>query len=184
MWTVVDEAYVEFSGEPLTAWLERYPRLCLLRTLSKAFGLAGLRVGYALGRPEALAPLRQAVQPWAISAFSCAAALAALERRPWMEASVAKLVDERRRLTEALAALPGLEPFPSRANYVLFSVGAASGWDAFDLFDRLYADGLVLRRWPDEPALRHCLRASVGRPEEDDRLLAALSGVLGTRREG
>lgn len=184
VWTVVDEAYVEFSGEPLTAWLERYPRLCLLRTLSKAFALAGLRVGYALGRPAALAPLRQAVQPWAISAFSCAAALAVLERRPWMEESVAKLVAERRRLTAGLAALPGLQPFPSRANYVLFSVGAASGWDAGALFDRLYAEGIVLRRWAEEPALRQCLRVSVGRPEETDRLLELLRGLLATSREG
>ena len=179
VWTVVDEAYSEFSGEALTEWLERYPRLCLLRTMSKAFALAGLRVGYALGRPDALRELRQAVQPWAISAFSCAAALAALEDRPRMEGAVASLICERRRLQGELANIPGIRPYPSHANYILFGVDApVAGWDAFDLFDRLYARGVVLRRWSDEPALRHCLRVSVGRPEENDRFLSLLRTLI------
>ena len=181
VWAVVDEAYVEFAGEALTAWLADHPRLCLLRTLSKAFALAGLRVGYALGRPDTLAELRQAVQPWAISTFSCAAATAALRRRPWMEAAVADLVAARGRLLAALAAIPGITPYPSQANYLLFGVDpGATGWDAFALFERLYADGVLLRRWRDEPALRHCLRVSVGQPAENERFLAALGGALRT----
>lgn len=179
VWAVVDEAYVEFAegGAPrgLVDWLPSHPRLCLLRTLSKAFALAGLRVGYALGRPDALAPLRAAVQPWAVSAFSCAVARLALERRLWMESAVRTLVGERERVRGALAGLPGLTPHPSCTNYLLFGVDAArTGVDAFALFDHLYARGVVLRRWRDEPALRHCLRASVGTPEENDRLLREL----------
>ncbi len=179
VWAVVDEAYVEFAGEDLAEWTAGRPRLCLLRTMSKAFALAGLRVGYALGRPDALADLRQAVQPWAISTFSCTAALAALRRPEWMRESVRVLISERERLIEELGRLPGIRPYPSRANYVLFGVDAArSGWDAFALFDHLYAGGAVLRRWKDEPALRHCLRVSVGRPEENDRLLELLSSAV------
>lgn len=179
VWAVVDEAYVEFAGGGLTEWLADHPRLCLLRTLSKAFALAGLRVGYALGRPDTLAELRQAVQPWAVSAFSCTAALAALERRAQMEQGVATLVGERSRLTLGLAALPGITPYPSQANYILFGVDPAVwGRDAFELFDRLYEAGVVLRRWRDEPALRHCLRVSLGRPEENDRFLGTLRALL------
>lgn len=183
VWAVVDEAYVEFAGEDLRDWIPTHPRLCLLRTMSKAFALAGLRVGYALGRPDALADLRQAVQPWAISAFSCAAALAALRRPEAMRDQVRTLISERERLTRELARIPGLAPYPSRANYILFGVDAASsGWDAFELFDHLYASGAVLRRWKDEPALRHCLRVSVGRPEENDRLLDLLTRAVSGRR--
>lgn len=183
VWAVVDEAYIEFAGEDLSDWLPTHPRLCLLRTMSKAFALAGLRVGYALGRPDALADLRQAVQPWAISTFSCASAMAALGRPEGMRQQVRELISERARLTAELGRLPGVTPYPSRANYVLFGVDAATaGWDAFALFDHLYAAGAVLRRWKDEPALRHCLRVSVGRPEENDRLLELLAAAVSGRR--
>ncbi len=189
IWTVVDEAYVEFAREggggsaiDLASWLADRPRLILLRTLSKAYAFAGLRVGYALGRPEALAPWREAVQPWAVGAFSCAAALEVLGREGWMRQAVARLLRERGRLGAALARLPGVTPYPSQANYVLFGVGEATGWDAFDLFDRLYAEGVVIRRWRDEPRLRGALRVSVGRPEENDRFLEVLGRALGERR--
>ncbi len=182
VWAVVDEAYVEFAGEGLTSWIAERPRLCLLRTMSKAFALAGLRVGYALGRPDALADLRQAVQPWAVSAFSCVAAEKALARRPRMEEAVGALVAERERLSGGLAGIPGIVPYPSEANYVLFAVDPGrSGWEAFALFDRLYRDGAVLRRWRNEPALAGCLRASVGRPEENTRLLALIAAAVQER---
>lgn len=171
-------------GLGLAAWLPDCPRLILLRTLSKAYAFAGLRVGYALGRPDALAPLRAAVQPWSIDTFSCAAAMAVLGEPSWRHAVVPALVAERERLSAALARLPGLDPYPSQANYILFGVGADSGWDAFELFDRLYAQGVVIRRWQDEPLLRHALRVSVGRREENDRFLAVLARALGEPRAG
>jgi histidinol-phosphate aminotransferase len=182
IWTVIDEAYIEFAGEEgLVSWLEAFPRLVVLRTLSKAFAFAGLRVGYALGRPDALAPWREAVQPWSVGAFACAAALEVLQRVDWMRTNVAALVAERERLQGALAALPGITPYRSCTNFILFAVGPASGWDAFALFDALYAAGVVLRRWPQEPRLRQALRVSVGRPEENDRFLEVLGGLLRQR---
>ena len=182
VWAVIDEAYVEFADGGLTAWLTDHPRLVLLRTLSKAFALAGLRVGYALGRPDTLAGLRQAVQPWAVSAFSCVAAERALERRPQMAAQVQRIVAERERLITGLAQIPGITPYPSEANYVLFRVDPGqTGWRAFDLFDRLYAGGAVLRRWRGEPALVDCLRTSVGTPQENDRLLDAIRQAVQAR---
>ena len=182
VWAVVDEAYVEFAGGGLTGWLADHPRLCLLRTMSKAFALAGVRVGYALGRPDTLQELRAAVQPWAISAFSCAAGLEALARRPWMESAVAALISERGRLQDGLTAIPGITPYPSRGNYILFGIDPQqAGWDAFELFDRLYAGGAVIRRWRDEPALRQCLRVSVGRPEENDRFLRLMAALVSAR---
>ena len=177
VWAVVDEAYVEFAGPDagLTAWIDRYPRLCLLRTMSKAFGLAGLRVGYALCGEQGLEPLRAAVQPWAVSSFSCVAALSALGRRDEMTQTVAALVAERERLAGALGRMEGFTPYPSHSNYILFHVDARqTGWQAQDLFDALYREGAVLRRFASEPALTDCLRVSVGQPQENDRLLTLL----------
>lgn len=172
VWAVVDEAYVEFAGEGLTGWVADHPRLVLLRTLSKAFALAGLRVGYALGRPDTLAAVRQAVQPWAVSAFSCVAAERVLARRAEMASGVRRIVAERDGLTAGLGAIPGITPYPSEANYILFRVDPeGSGWRACDLFDHLYRRGAVLRRWPGEPVLAECLRVSVGTPQENARLL-------------
>ena len=184
VWAIVDEAYVEFAGPGagLIAWIERYPRLCLLRTMSKAFGLAGLRVGYALCGEQGLAPLRAAVQPWAVSSFSCVAALAALRRREEMAQAVATLVAERERLAAGLGRLAGLTPYPSHANYILFQVDAQrTGWQASELFDALYRAGAVLRRYASEPALVDCLRVSVGQPHENDRLLTLLAAALAAR---
>ncbi len=184
VWAVLDEAYLEFAGPGagLTEWIDRHPRLCLLRTMSKAFGLAGLRVGYALCGAQGLEPLRAAVQPWAVSSFSCVAALAALGRRDEMSRTVALLVAERDRLTSGLARLRGVTPYPSSANYILFQVDAQrSGWRAPELFEALYREGSVLRRFASEPALADCLRVSVGQPHENDRLLALLEAALGAR---
>jgi histidinol dehydrogenase len=180
-WAVLDEAYVEFAGGGLGDWLAEHPRLCILRTMSKAFAFAGLRVGYALGCPEALAPLRQAVQPWAVTAWSTAAALAVLRRGAEVHETVGRLVAERERLAAGLGGLPGIRPHPSWANFILFAV---DGCDAFAVWERLYREGAVVRRFPGDAALRGCLRVSVGRPEENDAFLAALAEALRAERGG
>jgi histidinol dehydrogenase len=166
VWPVVDEAYWEFAGENLTDALREHPRLLLLRTMSKAFGAAGLRVGYAIGAPERLTALRAVSQPWAVGRFDQAGAEAALAARSVMLERVQVLARERDRLVAALAA------YPSRTNFVLFRVGP----DAAAVQARLRALGVAVRRYPD-PELAGCLRVSVGTPEENDRFLAALKEV-------
>lgn len=192
VWAVVDEAYIEFATQStggreqgLASWLATHPRLVLLRTMSKAFGLAGLRVGYALGQPQTIAGWRQVVQPWAVSAFSAAAAMVALQQVDEMRPQIISLCHERERVTHALAQLPGICPFPSVTNFVLFAVDpSVSGWAAPELFERLYRDRIVIREWRDEPVLRDALRVSMGQPAENDRFLAALRDAIAERVQG
>jgi len=166
VWPVVDEAYWEFAGGNLTDALLENPRLVLLRTMSKAFGAAGLRVGYAIGAPERLAALRAVSQPWAVGRFDQAGAEAALAARSLMLEKVAVMAQERDRLVEALGA------YPSKTNFVLFHVGPG----AAEVQAGLRAARVAVRRYPD-PELAECLRVSVGTPEENDRFLAALKEV-------
>jgi histidinol-phosphate aminotransferase len=119
---IVDEAYAEFSGWSAVDLLRRTERLIVVRTMSKAFGLAGLRVGYAAATPWMAREIEKARGPYKVSAIANAAALAALgEGLDWMRDTVRLAAESRERLAERLRAM-GLEPMPSDANFVLVPV--------------------------------------------------------------
>ena len=158
---VVDEAYFEYAGET-AAWLLD-DGVVVIRTFSKAFGLAGARVGYALADPDTAAELNARQAPAPISTVSAALAVAALASPP----DVSGDVEERERLWEALRAL-GLEPWRSRANFVFVPVV-----DAEALGDALLRQGLAVRVFSDG------IRISVRDSEDDDVLLEAIAGALG-----
>ncbi|MEW6545314.1 MAG: histidinol-phosphate transaminase [Bacillota bacterium] len=177
-WVVVDEAYYEFSGETVTDLLGQYGRLVVMRTLSKAFALAGLRVGYALAHPDTLALLRSVMQPYNVDAFSLAAALVALEHahlaRSWARAICA----HRDRLARALQALGPVRPWPSRANFLLVEVLPEAGRPAADVVADLAEGGVRVRYWPDEPRLRDFFRVSVGLPRDNAMFVERLHRLL------
>lgn len=172
----VDEAYHEFSGRTVAPLLAEHPNLVVLRTFSKAMGLAGLRVGYLLAAPELVAEIDKARLPYNINFISQLAALAVLERHEEREASVRRMVQGRETLSAALASIPGLRPYPSQANFVLVEV--TSG-DAKALFEALYADGILVRDVTSYPMLERCLRISVGTEAENDAVLASLRRHVG-----
>lgn len=173
-WTVViDEAYGEFAGSDHLDLVRRHPNALSLRTFSKALGLGGVRLGYALAAPELATELRKVVMPFSVSALQLAVGEAALERAELLEARVAGTIAERERLLARLRELPGLEPFPSRANFVLVRVA-----DPVAVWEGLLARGVLVRRQDHLPGLSGCLRVSVGLPEETDALVAALAEVL------
>ncbi len=170
---VLDEAYVEFHGASRLRWVLDHPNLMVLRTFSKRAGLAGLRVGYG-GFPLALMPhLWKIKQPYNVSVAASAAALASLDDVEYMAEVVTRLTAERERLGRCLAELPFLRPYPSRANFILCRV---AGRDARALKQALEARGILIRYF-DKPGLADCVRISVGRPEQTDRLMAALRTV-------
>lgn len=171
--TVIDEAYAEFAGIDHSALARELPSVVLLRTLSKAAGLAGARLGYALAAPEVAAELRKVLLPFCVSALQVAAGLTVLERPELIEARVAAARSERERLAAALSRLPGVEVFPSVTNFVLFRVP-----DAARVHAGLLERGVVIRRQDHLPGLDGCLRVSVGLPGENDAFLAAIEGVL------
>lgn len=174
---VIDEAYSEYLEQPgypdCSRWIEAYPNLVVTRTFSKVFGLAGLRLGYALSRPEVADILNRIRQPFNVSSLAQAAGLAALADEDYVARSVAINNAERQRLADAFDDL-GLRFVPSVGNFLLvdFQQPAATIYEA--LLQRA-----VIVRPVDNYGLPDCLRISVGTPAENDRLIEVLAEVLG-----
>jgi histidinol-phosphate aminotransferase len=175
--TVVDEAYLAYAGARSCADLAlAHPQCLVLGTLSK-MGLAGLRVGYLIGRAEVLAEVEKVRPPYNLSSPDQAAAIVLLEHhRAELDANVAAVRRERERLHAALGALPGLEVFPSGANFLLARVTDGKG--SRELAERLLERGVVVRAFDGAGPLAGCLRITVGTEEENSWLLDALPRCL------
>ncbi len=170
---VLDEAYTEFSGKSYLHLAGEYPNLVVLRTFSKAFGLAGLRVGYGIF-PQWLADaMTSARLPYNVNAAAQAAALEALNDVEWMAQHVALMQGELVRLRSELLLMDGLYPLPSDANFLLVKV---SCMEASDLHVALLARGISVRFFR-QPDLKDYLRITIGTPEQNSMLLAALGSV-------
>ena len=171
----VDEAYYAFSGgATLLDEVGRHPNLVLVRTVSK-LGLAGLRVRVAIAAPGWTRELEKLRMPYNVNALSAAAADLLLEHREVFDRQTAAIVAERARLEAALDALPRARRFPSAANFVLVRVP-----DAPRAFEALRQSGILVRTLHgSHPLLAHCLRLTVGTPDENTRMLEALAPALG-----
>jgi histidinol-phosphate aminotransferase len=170
---VVDEAYAEFAGETAVGLVSEYENLVILRTFSKWAALAGLRVGYAVCAPVLQDKLMAMKQPYNVNSAADAAACAAIENRDEVFVTVQALSEERDRMVRELARFEWLVPHPSSANFVLFKV---LGHDVADVAADLRRQGVLVRTY-SRPELRGYLRISAGRPQDTDRLIAALDGV-------
>jgi histidinol-phosphate aminotransferase len=175
----IDEAYHEFAGESVVPLLERNRNLVVLRTFSKAMGMAGLRVGYLLASPELVREIDKARLPYNVNFFSQMAALAAIEDYAQLRATVRRLAEERERLMALLKDMPGVRPHPSRANFFLIELLDA---DPKAVFEGLYRRGVLVRDVTSYPMLSRCLRVSVGSPEENEAFLRALGAALAEAR--
>jgi histidinol-phosphate aminotransferase len=166
---VIDAAYAEFAGDRWAPWVARYDNLIVCTTMSKAFGLAGIRVGFAMAAPPLAATLDGIRPPGSIASLSVELAESSLGHPQRMERHVERILKERTRLAAALMAL-GFGVMPAMAaNFVLCGVGP----DAAQLADRLMAEGLVVRRF-DEGPLASFLRFTVRSTAEDERLIDAI----------
>ena len=172
---VIDEAYHEFAGVSVVPLLERHPNLVVLRTLSKAMALAGLRVGYLLAAPALVHEINKARLPYNLGILPQAAALAALDEWESLRAGVERLVAAREALLRELERMPGVEAFPSRANFILFRLAQA---EPQAVFEALLARGVLVRDVSAQPGLARCLRVSVGSEAENATFLAALGRAL------
>jgi histidinol-phosphate aminotransferase len=170
---VVDEAYIEFSGAPsLARHVARNPWLVVLRTLSKAHGLAGARCGSLIAAPEIVTLLRKVIPPYALTQLTIEAVLELTEpsRLAAARERVAVIRAERARLAEALRDCPGVRRvWPSDANFVLVEFD-----DASSAFARACAAGLLVRDVRSQPGLERALRITVGTAEQNTRLIRAL----------
>lgn len=176
---VLDEAYTEYLAPEhrydSIAWVRRYPNLLVSRTFSKAFGLAGLRVGFAIAQPELTDLLNRLRQPFNVNTIAQAAAIAALNDRAFLEKSAALNAAGYRRLTEAFDKL-GLEYLPSYGNFVLVRVGDDDGAGA-RVNLALLKQGVIVRPVGNY-GLPQWLRVTVGLPEENEAFIAALEKTL------
>src|SRR2546426_11512872 len=163
---VLDEAYYEMSGVTGLPLIDRMPNVVVVRTLSKAFGLAGARVGYALAGPAISEALRRGRPPGSISVLSAALAVQSLTDLKGMRERVERITSERTRLQHELAGL-GLEVRESAANFLLGRAGRP-------LSAVLLRSGLVVRTFPASSLLADFIRVTVRRPEENARLIDAL----------
>ena len=167
---VVDEAYHAFAGKSFMPRLPEFPNLLVLRTVSK-LGLAGIRLGYLAGRPEWIAQFNKVRQVYNVNVLTHAAALFVLERLEVLEEQAALIRKDREELKKELVGLKGMQVFPSAANFFLVRVP-----DADRTYEALRRQGVLVRNL--HPALKNCLRITVGTPDENRILLTALREAL------
>ena len=169
---VIDAAYAEFTGDRWGPWIDRHERLLVLQTLSKGFGLAGARVGYAIGNPTLIDAIDRVRPPGSISTVSATLAIAALAEPQRMQRAVDDIIAERERLFAMLREL-GLDVRPSEANFLLTRIGP----DAAALAAGLIREGLVVREFPHIPQLQDHLRFTVRSPVDNDRLIETIERI-------
>jgi histidinol-phosphate aminotransferase len=171
---ILDEAYAEFAGGSLAPLRSTYPRLVIVRTMSKAYAIAGLRVGFAVARPEVISEIAVYRPPGSVTTISMDVAAALLADDSIAAARVAEVSAERERFRAELRDV-GWEPEPSTTNFVL--VAFPSPADAGAAAERLLSRGLVPRTFPASHPLAHCLRLTVRSAAEDDRLVAVAQEI-------
>lgn len=171
---VIDEAYIDFTDFP--SWSEKlyeYPNLIVTQTLSKAFGLAGLRLGIAIASTEIIALLKRIKPPYNINILSQQNAMEALRDTKTVNAQIAASISERKRLAQELNAFSWIvEIYPSDANFLLIKVD-----DAAKRYAELLALHIVTRDRSSQENCENCIRISVGTPQENDKLIAACKSL-------
>jgi histidinol-phosphate aminotransferase len=170
---VMDEAYQPFASRDSMAWLRQHDHVLIMRTMSK-FGLAGVRIGYLMGRQALIAEIDKLRPPFNIGVLNAEAALFALEHANEYARQAQSIREQRSRLFAALQALPGVRPFPSDANMILVRMPNAER-----SFAALRSHGLLVKNISGlHPLLVNCLRLTVGTPDETTQLMDALKDCL------
>lgn len=175
---LVDEAYVDFADHTCLGLLPQHENVLVTRTLSKGYGLAGLRFGYAIGHPSVIAQMAKVKDSYNCDAIAIAAACAALDDQDYARAQWTLVRAERARVTSALTSR-GFVVSSSQANFVLATTPQAL--PALAAYKALKAGGILIRFF-DRPGLNDKLRITIGTPEENDALIAALDAMLARAR--
>lgn len=172
---LLDRAYGEFASDELLAL---HPRLITFSTFSKAWGLAGLRIGWIAASEQNCLEIRKVILPYALNLFSEEAALFALEQSDAIAGRLRTILEERDWLWTELEAMEGVDPFPSSANFIAFEVD-----EPRRVFTELLARSVLIRNISAYPGMRRALRVSVGTPEENRIFLRALRQSLSKRSQ-
>jgi histidinol-phosphate aminotransferase len=173
---LIDEAYIEFGGESFLPQVAQHPNVLVGRTFSKAYGLAGMRVGIVIGQPPALQPVRDVTLPFNINVVALTAVQAALEDTDFLPRYAAEVAESRELLYAACRRL-GLQYWESAANYVLVRVG-----DTTPFIQALSARRIHVRDRSKDPATPGCVRITTGVLEHTSAAIAALESVMAARQ--
>lgn len=171
---LIDEAYIDFSDEE--SWIQRlshFPNLIVTQTLSKAYGLAGIRLGICYASTEIIAVLNKIKPPYNVNQLTQLRALERLNELDSVAFEIDTILKERERLLEGFNTLSIIEQvYPSDANFILAKVD-----DANLRYQELISEGIVVRNRDNQPLCKNCLRFTIGRPQENDILLNALKAL-------
>ncbi|MFH5833013.1 histidinol-phosphate transaminase [Halalkalibaculum sp. DA384] len=171
---VIDEAYVDFSDrESLAGEVAQYPNLVVLQTLSKAFGLAGIRLGIAIAAEDIIRYMLKVKAPYNVNSLTSYYARKAFDNLETVRFNIEKIKEERDRLAKALSMQPFVKKvYPSDANFLLFKIEHARA-----VYQKLAEQGVIVRYRGNEPRCDNCLRVTVGTPDENDLFLSTLKEV-------
>ncbi|MGQ9720753.1 MAG: histidinol-phosphate transaminase [Candidatus Jordarchaeum sp.] len=176
---VVDEAYYEFCKKTVAPWIPEHENLIVLRTFSKAFSLAGLRIGYGLANPEIIKELRKLQTPFPINMISIQAAIAALEDTDYAENNVSKILKERKYLLEELSKIKGIKPYPSETNFILIEI-TKENLDSRIITAKLLENKILIKNCADQKGLNEkFIRVSVSTPENNKLFIETLKKIIG-----
>ena len=167
---LVDEAYVDFSGQTVLPWIRKYPNLIVTRTFSKAFGLAGLRLGCILTNAEIAEPMRRSQNPFAVNSLALACALEAIKHEQYVARYARQVCSNRDRLCRFFDKI-GIPYVPSSSNFVLARMGAK----ASEIALKLRGQDILIRDWSYDPRLQGYLRFTAGSTQQTRRLIQGLS---------
>lgn len=173
---VIDEAYFEFYGETMVDSVLDYENVIILRTFSKAFGAAGLRIGYLVANEDLVEDLYIIKSPYNVNTFSQLTALELLKNFDIIRERIDYIVSERDRLYHILNDVEGIEVVPSKANFLLLQLK-----DSQEIYAKLLEEGISVRNFPDDTDLSSCIRVSIGTRYENDRFLKVLLSKLERR---
>lgn len=172
---LLDEAYAEFAGYGLLRLVEEFDNLVVTRSFSKAWRLAGARIGYLVGQPAIIEELLKVRLPYHLSTPAQIMILAALEHADELMATLETIRHERDRIFSELSTMRGITAFPSQANFILFR---CQDQPAPEVWQALLESGVLIRDFSGSPGAEGCLRVSVGTPEENERFLQSLFDIL------
>ncbi|MEM4157157.1 MAG: histidinol-phosphate transaminase [Candidatus Methanomethylicaceae archaeon] len=175
---VLDEAYVDFAPYALTMEAPKYANLLVLRTFSKAYGLAGLRIGYGVGNSDLIKWLRSAQSPFSVNSVAQEACKLVLKNRRVYEAFIKMVVEEREYLMAELEMINGVKAYPSCANFILVRVIDPTV-PSSEVCESLRREGIEVRDRGELPLLKNCFRVTVGKREDNLKFVDALKRVLG-----
>jgi histidinol-phosphate aminotransferase len=170
---ILDEAYIEFFGESCVDLIKQYPRLLVLRTLSKAFGLAGIRCGYALGNTDIIDVLYKVKGPYNLNVLTQKLAVIALKNRETVLKNLAILKAEREKAAEILKSFPEIAVFPSGSNFIYFETPKADA-----IYEALLKKNILIKRFSETGTSKGSIRFSMGKPQENQKILAIIKEVM------